>query len=418
MIKIKWVFTVITIIVLVAMPIFTGCGEKEPTKTLYIGGNFGLTGAFAEDCAAVLAGFQDYANYVNETHKMAPWRSEKFPADIKLEVKYLDDEVKPEKALTNYETLKSEGLMVQRISGSVIAKALLDPLYNDHIGATSQASGPYLMTPPKTIFMNYPIYTDQLAAIAEWFKANWKESRAPRVAYLTNDTFGKSLLIPEMDAYLKSLGYELIGTQIVPQVPTAPPTTQLMWLKENKVDLALGAMITAGSEPTVLEAERLGMGPKLDYKITFGFCSPAHLAVYVRDMGTKGDGCVVAGSYPDWTDPCDGMKFCNDLQAKYRPNKKVTHIMYPHGIIEAMIQVEALRLALTTGKSADQLTPADVLNDGFYKIKDLDTGGLAATPLTLNQNKVEGMDAVRVDQAQNGKAVNLGYWPLRHIYTK
>jgi hypothetical protein len=112
------------------------------------------------------------------------------------------------------------------------------------------------------------------------------------------------------------------------------------------------------------------------------------------------------------------MKFCNDLQAKYRPNKKVTHIMYPHGIIEAMIQVEALRLALTTGKSADQLTPADVLNDGFYKIKDLDTGGLAATPLTLNQNKVEGMDAVRVDQAQNGKAVNLGYWPLRHIYTK
>jgi branched-chain amino acid transport system substrate-binding protein len=418
MAKFKWVFIAALIIMLVALPVFTACGEKAPTKTLYIGGNFGLTGAFAEDCAAVLAGFQDYAKYVNETHKMAPWRDEKFPADVKLEVKYLDDEIKPEKALTNYETLKAEGLMVERISGSVIAKALLDPLNTDHIGATSQASGPYLLTPPKTIFMQYPIYTDQLAAIAEWFKANWKESRAPRVAYLTNDTFGKSLLIPEMDAYLKSIGYELVGTQIVPQVPTAPPTTQLMWLKENKVDLALGAMITAGSEPTILEAERLDMGPKLGYKITFGFCSPAHLAVYVRDMGTKGDGCVVAGSYPNWDDPCPGMKFCNDLQAKYRPDKKVTHIMYPHGIVEAMIQVEALRLALATGKPVDQLKSADVLNDGFYKIKDLDTGGLAATPLTFGLGKVEGMDAVRVDQAQNGKVVLLGTWPLRHIYTK
>jgi hypothetical protein len=191
-----------------------------------------------------------------------------------------------------------------------------------------------------------------------------------------------------------------------------------MWLKENKVDLALGAMITAGSEPTILEAERLDMGPKLGYKITFGFCSPAHLAVYVRDMGTKGDGCVVAGSYPNWDDPCPGMKFCNDLQAKYRPDKKVTHIMYPHGIVEAMIQVEALRLALATGKPVDQLKSADVLNDGFYKIKDLDTGGLAATPLTFGLGKVEGMDAVRVDQAQNGKVVLLGTWSLRHIYTK
>ena len=41
-----------------------------------------------------------------------------------------------------------------------------------------------------------------------------------------------------------------------------------------------------------------------------------------------------------------GIKFCNDLQNTYRPDKKVTHIMYPHGVVEAMIQVEALRLAM------------------------------------------------------------------------
>jgi len=423
MAKIKWAFIASIILVLVALPAFTACGPKAPTKALYIGGDFALTGPFAEDCAAVLAAFQDYAKYVNDNHNLAPWLKDlKFPEDVKLEVKYLDDELKPEKALTNYETLKSQKLLTERISGSVIAMALMDKMVADQIGGTSQASGPYLLTPPKTIFMNYPIYTDQCAAIADWFLENWKAAKKtakPKVAYLTNDTFGRSLLIPEMDAYLTGIGYEIVGTKIIPQTPTTPPTTDLLWLKENNVDLTLGAMTNPGSQPTMLEAERLGMGPKLAYKITFGLCSPSHLAVYVRDMGTKGEGLVVAGSYPNWDDPCAGIVLCNDLQAKYHPDKKVTHIMYAHGIVEAMIQVDALRLALeNTGKSADQLTSADVLTQGFYKIKYLDTGGIIPTPLTYGPGDVEGADEVVVHQAQAGKEVKLGTWPLRHLYTR
>ena len=440
MAKIKWVVITSLIIMLVALPLFAACpappaeeeegpppAEEEegppppPEVTLYIGGNFPLTGPYPEDGAAVLAAFQDYAKYVNENKMLAPWRTEKFPENITLEVKYLDDEAKPDKALTNYETLKAEGLLVQRISGSAIAIALLDTLNTDQIGATTMASGPYLLTPPRTIFMNYPIYTDQCAAIAEWFMENWKaagKTEKPRVSYFTNDTFGRTLMIPEMDAYLESIGYELVSPgQIIPMVPTAPPTTALMWLKENKVDLTLGAMTTIGSEPSMLEADRLDMGPQLGYKITFGFCSPAHLAVYVRDMGTKGDGCVVAGSYPTFDDPCPGMVFCNDLQDKYRPDNRVTHIMYPHGLVEAMIQVEALRLAMLE-VPVEELEPADVLNYGFYKIKNLDTGGIIPTPLTFGPGDVEGADEVRVDQAQNGKVVLLGTWPLRGIYTR
>ena len=53
------------------------------------------------------------------------------------------------------------------------------------------------MTPPGTILTYYPIYTDDLAAVADWFKTNWKETRKPRVAYLTADnSMGKSIEIP------------------------------------------------------------------------------------------------------------------------------------------------------------------------------------------------------------------------------
>jgi hypothetical protein len=87
------------------------------------------------------------------------------------------------------------------------------------------------------------------------------------------------------------------------------------------------------------------------------------------------------------------------------------------GIIEAVTQVEALRLALKAAP-LEKLKPVDVLKNGFYKIKNLDTGGLSSTHLTYGPGKIEGVDAVRVDQLQKGKIVKLGVWPCNHIYSK
>jgi hypothetical protein len=80
-----------------------------------------------------------------------------------------------------------------------------------------------------------------------------------------------------------------------------------------------------------------------------------------------------------------------------------------------MIQTEALRLAMQE-VPFEKLTPKDVLERGFYKIKNLETGGISSTPINYGQGKIEGVDSVRVDQLQKGKIVKLGVWPTRHIY--
>ena len=417
MAKIRLVLVVSLMMLLVGTSLFPASANAQ--KKLYISGTQSLTGAYAEDSAAVLAGFEDYAKYVNETKNLAPWRKEKFPADITLEVLWRDDELQPAKALTIYEELKAKGILVYRISGSPIALALMDRLNEDKMGATSMAAGPYLLTPPKTIFTYYPLYTDGLAAVADWFKEKWKESRKPRVAYLTADNpMGKSIEIPEMKAYLEKAGYEFVGIQYVPLVPTSPPTTQLMWLKDNKVDLALGVMVNPGSQPTVKEMVRLGMGPHLAYKMVFACALPSHAAVFAPAMGELGDGFICSGSFPPLDDlATPGVKFGDDLQKKYHPSKRITHIMYLGGLLEAMIQTEALRLAMQK-TPFDKLTPADVLNNGFYQIKKLETGGISSTPITYGPGKIEGVDAVRVDQVQKGKVVKLGVWPAHGIYTR
>jgi branched-chain amino acid transport system substrate-binding protein len=416
MAKVKWVF--IGAIVFMASVLLMPT-QSFAEKTLYIGGTQSLTGPFAEDSAAVLAAFEDYVKYVNETKKLAPWREDTFPGDITLEVMWRDDELKPAKALSIYEELKGKGMLVARISGSPIALALKDRLWEDRMGATSMATGPYYLSPPQSCLTYYPIYTDSCAAIADWFKSNWKENRKPRVAYLTADNaMGRSIEIPEMKAYLEKIGYEFVGTQYVPLVPTSPPTTQLTWLKQNRVDLALGVMINPGSQPTVKEMVRLGMGPHLDYKMTFGVPAPGHAAVFAEAMGELGDGYVCAGSFRPMDDlATPGIKFCSDLQDKYRSGKRITHIMYEAGVLEAMIQVEALRLAMKT-VPYEKLTPRDVLEKGFFMIKNLPTGRISSTPLTYGPGDIEGVDEIRIDQVQKGKVKEVGLYPLRHIFTK
>jgi ABC-type branched-subunit amino acid transport system substrate-binding protein len=415
MAKIRLASIAFMIVMLAASSLFPASAVAQ--KKLYIGGTMALTSAYAEDTAAVLAAYEDYAKYVNETKNLAPWRREKFPADITLEVLWRDDELKPAKALSIYEELKAKGMLVYRISGSPTALALKDRLNDDKMGAPTMAPGPYLLTPPQTIFTYYPILSDELGAVADWFKANWKEKRKPRVAYLTADNaMGRSIEIPEMKAYLEKIGYEVVGPQYVPLVVTSPPTTQLTWLKEKGVDLALGIMVNPGSQPTIKEAVRLGMGPHLDHKITFGMGAPSHLAVFAPAMGDVGNGFVVAGSFPPLDDiSTPGVKFCDDLQKKYRPSKRVTHIMYEAGILEAMTQVEALRLAMQE-VPFEKLTRRDVLEKGFFKIKNLPTGDISSTPLTYGPGDIEGVDEIRIDQVQNGKVVKVGVWPCRHIY--
>jgi hypothetical protein len=431
MAKIKWLLIAALIISLVALPFLGACeAEEEPTEptgptepeevTLYVGGCFALTGAYAEDMAADLAGYEDYIAWVNENKIVAPWYPEKtIPDNVTFEVLWRDDELNVEKVLTIYEELKAQGLLVERISGSPQALALMDLMNEDRVAATSAAAGPYLLSPPKTIFTNYPIYTDDCGAFADWFMENWTEDRAPRFAYLTSDSsMGRSVPTDEMTAYLESIGFEVVGEQYVPLVPTAPPTTQLLWLKDNNVDCCFGAMINPGSQPTVKEMNNLDMGPGKAYEITFGCATPSHLQVFLPAMGEEGNGFVVAGGYASWDDTGEGITFANQLVAANRPNDLGSmHIMYAGGIVECMIQVEAFRLAMLE-VPVDELTSVDVLEYGFYQIKDLSTGGITGSPLTYGPGDVEGADECRIQQIQNGVIVDLGAYPCHHIYKK
>ncbi len=396
-----------------APPDTTAAGEPV---TLYVGGTFALTGAYAEDCASVLAGFEDYVKYVNENHILAPWYPDKtLPANITFQLLWGDDALAPDKTLLIYEDLKSKGLLLERVSGSPQAAALKDVLIADKVGATCQTAPTTAVLPPGNIFLKNPLFTDAMGAAAEWFMQNWTDtSRKPRVAYLTADAaLGRNIDIPEMKTALEEMGFEFVGAQFVPLVASAAPTTQLAWLKDNRVDLALGLMVNPGSQPSIKEAVRLGMGVGQPYEITFAFGEPSHLQIMVPDLGATANGVVVAGDMCTFDADNEGAKFAEMLKDKYRAaDKDKYNVMYLDGIVEAMTQVEALRLA-SQQVAPEDLTSEDVLEKGFRQIKGLDTGGITSTKLTYGEGDVYGVDAVRLQQAQDGKIVEIGSVPIK-----
>jgi hypothetical protein len=459
MFKVKLVLIALLLVTVGVLPVLAGCagGGAAPCSnyTILIGGGFPLTVAYPEDGLAVLDAFQDYARWVNANHKISPWSSDTFPANITLQVVYMDDQgVNPTVAKSDYATLKAQGLKVWRISGTPIGTAMKAQLFGDQCGATSMASGAWVETGGSgSIFMVYPLYTEQMAAVADWFITGnatinpngWNVTHPagenytkPRVAYLTNNTFGStgSLIVASLNNYLTSIGYDLVDTN--PHFVTsggaaaydaAAASAALTWCVNNNIDLTLGAMTCPPAEQLMGLADSLGIGStnytgNTTYTMQVALASPAHAVIYLRDTGAPGtvvgNGLVVAGSYPAWYDNVTnpGVAFCELLQNTYRPGQGVTynasayalsHVMYQHGVVEAMTQVDALRLAmLNTGKSPCDLTMSDIFTQGFLKINGLDTGGIIPGIINYSTGSVEGAQYVRIDQCVNGTLGNLG----------
>jgi len=408
MAKTKWVFIIPLIIMLVALPVFAACGKPTPVsgKTVKMGCPQDLTGPYAKDCKATLLGYQDYMRYANEEGLL--------PGGVTVELLWADTGSETPKILAVYEDLITKGVLLYREHGTMDHLALMERHKEAQMACLTHAPTPVAMWPPGNIFSIDPLYSDMGAAFIDWFMENWEEARAPRFAYLTWDTaFGRSIEIPEFTAYIESRGLEVVGSQYIPLPCPAPPTTQLAWLKENKVDCTFGNMVTPGSEPVLKEAMRLDMGPDKSYKITFGITMPGSIPRIIRDIGEAAEGLVQTGGWPDWTEDLPCVKFGKELQKKYHPDVFEDDLEYFAGMGEAMVAVEAIRLALEE-VPFEELKPVDIL-EAFYKIKDFDTKGITNSPITYSRDWVVGTYMVRISQVQNGKQVKIGEYPARRI---
>jgi len=400
----------LTVLLGIMIVLLSQSAALSQQKVIKVGGSWALTGPFALDSQSNLWGTMDYLAYANERQLVKGVTFELIWADNKAEVP---------RGLSVLEDIIAKGCLFSHSDVTAIYLATKSRLNEKQIPVTVMGSLPPYLTEPTTAFLQQAVMSDAGGAFFDWFLENWKEKRAPRFAYLTADSAaGRSIEVPELTNYIKSKGIEIVGSQYVSTPQLSPPTTQLMWLKDHKIDLTFGATVTSGMGPTVKEAVRLGMGRYEPYKIIFGCSTLSNPAPMIGALGEKANGVIVGSAYPPFDDETPGMKLVRDLLKKNRPDKKPNIDIYGEyigGVIHGMMIVESTKLTLEK-VPYEKLTPGDIIKEGFYRMKGFDTGGLTSGPLTFGPHKYYGVETCPVYELLHEKQVLLGKYPLRGLF--
>jgi branched-chain amino acid transport system substrate-binding protein len=231
--------------------------DNKPEKLVY-GCIADMTGPYAPIVGPAFAAFQDAAEFVNASGGVK---------GVPIEIVVQDCGGKIDVGVNNYMQMRDMKPRPSMIYGvlSGVGEALKDRMNQDQIPGMWVCSTEVIY-PSMYTFGAYPTYADLCGMFMDWLKDTWKESRPPRVAFLTWDTtYGKAVLQPEVMDYAKSKGIEVTASEVF-GIKDADIISQMIRIRSK--------------EPDWIFTNTAGRGP-------------VQVAKAVKEMGLK---CSVAGS--------------------------------------------------------------------------------------------------------------------------
>ena len=275
-----------------------------------------LTGPYAAICPPILAGFTDYAEYLNK---------KKGGIDgVPVEVMWAD--VKQDAALcvTAYKRFKSAGALVVSAASSGQTFAIKKLLEEDRIPIVTQAMNLSLYLPPSdVIWANNVTNPGETLTQIIWFDTQvWdraKMGRAWKMGFLIMDIAYTKGALPGMYNYCDVNGIEMVGTEITPP-PTLDFTTNIKRLVGAGADVIFVSQCGAASGIVLKQMLELGMLAPLEEAIkTPGKIVPLlnDCAFYIASMQAAPDAAKFAYGETPWgvwheMDKYDGVRERND----------------------------------------------------------------------------------------------------------
>jgi branched-chain amino acid transport system substrate-binding protein len=323
---------VLCVVTLVAMMFgvglsMAGAQEGKPEKLIY-GSIPDMTGPYAAIVGPAYAAFQDAAEYVNSTGGIR---------GVPVEVVVRDSAGKVDVGVNVYMQFREMKPRPAMIYGVVsgIGEAIKERLNEDKIPAMWVCSTEVIY-PAMYTFGAYPTYADLCGMFIDWLKDNWKEQRAPRIAFLTWDTtYGKSVLQPELMEYAKSKGVEVVATELY-GVRDVDLTSQLTRIKAKNPDWIFTN--TAGSGPVQVAKAVSEMGLKVGIAGSIGLDDSC---LYIDKDAFEG--AVTVHPFANWSETDNkGIQLMNSYIEKNKRKPTYRTIMYPMGFTGMLVFKEAV----------------------------------------------------------------------------
>lgn len=295
---------------------------------------------------------QDYKNYINSKGGIN---------GKKIDMPMFDYAYDKNKAINQYKKYLEEKVVAIQGWGSGDTEALTGFVAQDKVPYLSASYSAHLTDINKAPY-NFFIaadYTTQLRAGLKYIKDNWKEKRAPKVAFIYPNVPYGIAPIKGGKEYAKELGFEVVGDENV-DLKAIEANSQMLSLKSKNADFAWIGGTTPSTAVILKDAKKLGL------KTIFFANLWGNDEDLVKMAGDAADGLLGLQAAAIYGEKVPGMKLIQDITKNAHQN---TH--YIRGWVSMMVLCEALKIADKKG----QLNGPGV-KAALETIKDYDTGGL------------------------------------------
>jgi hypothetical protein len=270
----------------------------------------------------------------------------------------------------------------------------------DHIVQISGPSGQPTWDPPRWSFTITPDYPADACTAAWWAMQDWKRkgrTEAPGWAWFTLDLpYGRAPIKPESEAYVKQLGFKIVGTWTMPFTPvdTGP---QFRSMIDAGANYCYGNLVVLQQQKLMKDVTKLG----LKEKIQVVACPYGIMEDIVKVAGDDADGLVGVhyAAFPEDLDK-PGVKWASDISKKYG---------HPY-TTDAILGCAIGRLMITAVKRALEAKGYPISGDDVYNAmlspQGFDFDGLLPT-MKFTAEERRGVWVTHMRGVKNGRIVRV-----------
>jgi len=376
-------------------------------KDLVIGDQCDRTGATQIVGTVLCPAMQDYYKLVNSKGGIDGWT---------IKADEIDNGYKVPEAIEAYERQKQMGALLMTFYGTPQTVALNARLEQDKIPTTSPGFGISAAADGTRFPYLYPIaatYWSQGAGAVAFAKQSLGgDLKGKKIAYVYYDNPAGKEPLPIIETLQKSEGFDMRTLAVPP--PGVELGAQIIDITQRyRPDFIIAHLF--GRSPSVMIKGLKGAGYPLKHVVGLVWASAE------ADINAAG-GWAVAEGYNtlQFAGAGDDYPVRQEIKAMYKkdgkdpPKEMDDTVVYNRGLLQASIQVEALKNALKI--SGGQKPTTEQVKAGMEQIHDFTLGGLVP-PLQITATDHEGGGWVRVFSVKDGKFVAATDWmhPYRDV---
>jgi len=380
-----------------------GVMERNPIGTVGVFEITDLTGPTSDTCVPhhnaiwdVIRGLNEQGGLVYQDPKTG--RKER----VIINFQWADNKAQAGPVPTLYERLSSMDPkpVICYMGSSAAAETIPKWTERDQIVQISGPSGLPTWYPPRWSFTTAPDYPAAACTAAWWAMQDWKSKGrkgTPGWAWFTLDIpYGRAAITPESEAYIKSLGFNIVGTWTMPFVPvdTGP---QFQSMIDKGADYCYGNLVVLQQQKLMKDVTRLGLKDKIQVIST-----PYGIVEDILKMaGSDAEGLVGVhyAAFPDELEK-PGVKWAHDISKKFNRSWTTDAVL---GCALARLMIEFVKTALQ--ERGWPVSGKDVY-ETMLNPKGFDTGGLTP-PVKFTESERRGTWVTYMRGVKNGKIVRI-----------